>query len=108
MEDVYDVHSKEVKGLKLLNIKTGEQRDFPTSALFLGIGHEPNAKMFGEQLDRDTDGYLKTTNYVFTRVPGVFACGDVVDRRYRRPSPPPGTGCMAAMEAEKYLEEEGH
>ena len=84
VEDVYDVHSKEVKGLKLLNIKTGEQRDFPTSALFLGIGHEPNAKMFGEQLDRDTDGYLKTTNYVFTRVPGVFACGDVVDRRYRQ------------------------
>jgi thioredoxin reductase (NADPH) len=107
VEDVYDVHSKEVKGLKLLNIKTGEQRDFPTSALFLGIGHEPNAKMFGEQLDRDTDGYLKTTNYVFTRVPGVFACGDVVDRRYRQAITASGTGCMAAMEAEKFLEAHG-
>jgi thioredoxin reductase (NADPH) len=107
VEDVYDVHSKEVKGLKLLNIKTGEQRDFPTSALFLGIGHEPNAKMFGEQLDRDTDGYLKTTNFVFTRVPGVFACGDVVDRRYRQAITASGTGCMAAMEAEKFLEAHG-
>jgi thioredoxin reductase (NADPH) len=107
VEDVYDVHAKEVTGLKLLNVKTGEQRDFPTSALFLGIGHEPNAKMFGEQLDHDSDGYLKTTNYVFTRVPGVFACGDVVDRRYRQAITASGTGCMAAMEAEKFLEAHG-
>jgi len=107
VDDVYDAHAKEVTGLKLRNVKTGEQRDFPTSALFLGIGHEPNAKMFGDQLDRDADGYLKTTNYVFTRVPGVFACGDVVDRRYRQAITASGTGCMAAMEAEKFLEEHG-
>jgi thioredoxin reductase (NADPH) len=107
VEDVYDAHAKEVTGLKLLNVKTGEQRDFPTSALFLGIGHEPNAKIFADQLDRDNDGYLKTTNYVFTRVPGVFACGDVVDRRYRQAITASGTGCMAAMEAEKFLEEHG-
>jgi len=107
VEDVYDAHAKEVTGLKLLNVKTGEHRDFPTSALFLGIGHEPNAKMFGDQLDRDSDGYLKTTNFVLTRVPGVFACGDVVDRRYRQAITASGTGCMAAMEAEKFLEEHG-
>ena len=68
VEDVYDVH-KEVTGLKLRDVKTGKVWDFPTSALFLGIGHEPNAKMFAGQLDTDADGYLKTHNYVFTRVP---------------------------------------
>jgi thioredoxin reductase (NADPH) len=107
VEDVYDAHAKEVTGLKLHNVKTDERRDFPTSALFLGIGHEPNAKIFGDQLDRDGDGYLQTTNYVFTKVPGVFACGDVVDRRYRQAITASGTGCMAAMEAEKFLEAHG-
>ena len=108
VDDVHDVHSKEVTGLKLRNVKTGEVSDYPTSALFLGIGHEPNAKMFADQLDHDADGYLKTTNYVFTKVAGVFACGDVVDRRYRQAITASGTGCMAAMEAEKFLEEHGH
>ena len=108
VEDVYDVHSKEVTGVKLHNVKTGVATDYPTSALFLGIGHEPNAKMFGDQLDRDGDGYLKTTNFVFTKVGGVFACGDVVDRRYRQAITASGTGCMAAMEAEKFLESQGH
>ena len=62
-------------------MKTGEVSEFPTSALFLGIGHDPNAKMFHGQLDTDADGYLKTHDYVFTKVRGVFACGDVQDRR---------------------------
>src|SRR5437763_1619035 len=84
VQDVYDVGKKEVTGLKLRNVKNNQVWDFPTSALFLGIGHIPNAQMFGEQLERDADGYLKTVNYVFTRVPGVFACGDVQDRRYRQ------------------------
>ena len=107
VEDVYDVHHKEVTGLKLRNVKNGKIWDFPTSALFLGIGHEPNAKMFAHQLDTDADGYLKTRDYVFTRVHGVFACGDVQDRRYRQAITAAGTGCMAAMEAEKFLEEQG-
>lgn len=93
--------------LKLHNLKTGKVWDFPTSALFLGIGHEPNAKMFAGQLDTDADGYLKTHNYVFTRVPGVFASGDVQDRRYRQAITAAGTGCMAAIEVEKFLEEHG-
>ena len=107
VEDVYDVQKKEVTGLRLRNLKTGAQRDFPTSAMFLGIGHEPNAKWASGQLDTDPDGYLVTKNYVFTRVPGVFACGDVQDRRYRQAISAAGTGCMAAMEVEKFLEEEG-
>jgi len=97
-----------VTSLKLRNLKTEKVWDFPTSAMFLGIGHIPNAKMFNGQLDMDQDGYLKTTNNVFTRVPGVYACGDVQDRRYRQAITASGSGCMAALEVEKFLEEEGH
>jgi len=108
VDDVFDVGKKEVTGLRLRNVKTGATSDFPTSALFLGIGHIPNAKMFEGQLDMDKDGYLTTRDYVFTKVPGVFASGDVSDRRYRQAVTAAGTGCMAAMEAEKFLEEQGH
>ena len=108
VEDVYDVAQKEVTGLKLRNLKTDKVWDFPASALFLGIGHDPNAKMFAGQLDTDEDGYLKTHKYVFTRVRGVFACGDVQDRRYRQAITAAGTGCMAAIEAERFLEEHGN
>jgi len=107
VEDVYDVGKQEVTGLKLRNVKTAKVWDFPASALFLGIGHEPNAKMFAGQLDTDPDGYLKTHNYVHTRVAGVYACGDVQDRRYRQAITAAGTGCMAAIEVEKFLEEHG-
>ncbi len=107
VEDVYDVEKKEVTALKLRNLKTNKVFDFPTSALFLGIGHVPNTQMFGGQLATDKDGYLLTENYVFTRIPGVFACGDVQDRRYRQAITASGTGCMAAIEVEKFLEEEG-
>jgi thioredoxin reductase (NADPH) len=106
VEDVYDVNQNEVTGLKLRNVKTGKVWDFPTSALFLGIGHDPNAKMFAGQLDTDSDGYLKTHNYVFTKVHGVYASGDVQDRRYRQAITAAGTGCMAAIEVEKFLEEQ--
>jgi thioredoxin reductase (NADPH) len=108
VEDVHDVGKQEVTGLKLKNVKTGTVWDFPTSALFLGIGHVPNAKMFEGQLDTDADGYLKTHNHVLTRVPGVFASGDVQDRRYRQAITAAGTGCMAAIEVEKFLEDHGH
>jgi thioredoxin reductase (NADPH) len=108
VEDIHDPALKEVTGLKLRNIKTNEVFDLPASAMFLGIGHEPNAKMFGGQLETDADGYLKTHNYVHTRVHGVYACGDVQDRRYRQAITAAGTGCMAAIEVEKFLEEQGH
>lgn len=105
VEDVHDVGKKEVTALKLRNVKTNQAYDFATGALFLGIGHEPNAKIFEGQLDMDPDGYLKTLDHVRTRIPGVFACGDVVDRRYRQAVTAAGTGCMAAIEAERFLEE---
>src|SRR6202047_4146345 len=107
VEDVYDPAHHEVTGLKLRNIKTGEVSDFPTGAMFLGIGHEPNAKIFNGQLDADGDGYLKTHNYVLTKVHGVYACGDVQDRRYRQAITAAGSGCMAAIEAERFLEDHG-
>ncbi|HET9183851.1 MAG TPA: thioredoxin-disulfide reductase [Candidatus Angelobacter sp.] len=107
VEDVLDVSKKEVTALKLRNSRTGKLWDFPTSAMFLGIGHEPNAKMFTSVLDMDQDGYLKTRDFVFTNVPGVFACGDVQDRRYRQAITAAGSGCAAAMEVEKFLEEHG-
>jgi thioredoxin reductase (NADPH) len=107
VDEVHDVNAKEVTGLKLRNVKTGKVWDFPTSAMFLGIGHEPNAKMFTGQLDMDSDGYLKTHDFVFTNVPGVYACGDVQDRRYRQAITAAGSGCAAAMEVEKFLEEQG-
>ncbi|MBI3478082.1 MAG: thioredoxin-disulfide reductase [Acidobacteria bacterium] len=108
VDDVLDVGKHEVTALRLRNLKTGESWDFPTSAMFLGIGHVPNAKIFEGQLDADADGYLITTKNVFTKVPGVFACGDVQDRRYRQAITAAGSGCMAALEVEKYLEEAGH
>jgi thioredoxin reductase (NADPH) len=108
VDEVLDVGKKEVTALRLRNLKSGAGWDFPTSAMFLGIGHIPNAKIFEGQLDADADGYLITHKNVFTKVPGVFACGDVQDRRYRQAITAAGSGCMAALEVEKHLEEEGH
>lgn len=108
VEDVHGAGQKEVTGLKLRNVKTNDVWDLPASAMFLGIGHIPNAKMFEGQLDMDGDGYLKTQNNVQTRIKGVYACGDVQDRRYRQAITAAGSGCMAALEVEKFLEEQGH
>ena len=107
VDDVYDVGKKEVTGLRLRNVKTGESWDFPTSAMFLGIGHIPNTGFLKGQLETDDDGYLLVRDYVHTGVPGVYACGDVADRRYRQAITAAGTGCMAALEVEKFLEARG-
>jgi len=112
IEEVLGVEEKEVKGVRLRDVTTGEVTTLPISGLFLGIGHEPNAKMFAGQIDLDGDGYIRTTGNVLTTfnghvVPGVFACGDVQDRRYRQAITAAGSGCMAALEAEKFLEEQG-
>src|SRR6202161_4579981 len=108
VDEVLGVEQKEVSGLRLRNTLTHEQSTLPVSAMFLGIGHDPNAKMFRGLIDLDDDGYIRTTDQVHTRVPGVFACGDVQDRRYRQAITAAGSGCMAALEVEKYLEEHGH
>ncbi len=107
VDEVLDVSKKEVTGLRLRNVKTGKQWEMPTSAMFLGIGHTPNADFVGNQLARDGDGYLIPEGYVCSRAPGVFISGDVADRHYRQAVTAAGTGCMAALEAEKYLEEIG-
>ncbi len=107
VEEVLGVEEREVRGVRLRDRRNDELTDLPISGLFLGIGHEPNAKAFAGQIDLDDDGYIRTHDNVFTRVPGVFACGDVQDRRYRQAITAAGSGCMAALEVEKFLEEEG-
>ncbi len=112
IEEVLGVDEKEVCGLRLRDVATGEVTRLDISGLFLGIGHEPNTKVFAGQIDLDGDGYIRTTgNVLVTKdgVPlaGVFACGDVQDRRYRQAITAAGSGCMAALEAEKFLDEHG-
>ena len=112
VEEVLGVEEKDVKGLRLKNRATGEESILPVSFMFLGIGHIPNAQAFKGFLDVDPDGYILTRNNVFTTLngnilPGVFACGDIQDRRYRQAITAAGSGCMAALEVEKYLEEHG-
>ncbi len=107
VEEVLGVEQKEVTGLRLRNVANQKTSVLPVSAMFLGIGHVPNAKMFADQIDLDDDGYVRTRDNVFTRVPGVYACGDVQDRRYRQAITAAGSGCMAALEVEKFLEEHG-
>jgi thioredoxin reductase (NADPH) len=113
IEEVLGVEEKDVKGLRLKDVTNGVESVLPVSGLFLGIGHEPNAKMLAGQIDLDDEGYIRTTGNVLTTlngkvVPGVFACGDIQDRRYRQAITAAGSGCMAALEAEKFLEEHGH
>lgn len=107
VEQVDDPSKREVTGLRLRDVQNGKTWNLPVSAMFLGIGHIPNAKIFEGQLEMDQDGYLKTTGNVFTKVPGVYACGDVQDRRYRQAITAAGSGCMAALEVEKFLEDQG-
>ena len=112
VEEVLGVDEKEVKALRLRNTKTAEESVLPVAFMFLGIGHIPNAKMFSGQLDLDPDGYILTHGNVFPThhgqdIPGVFACGDIQDRRYRQAITAAGTGCMAALEVEKFLEQHG-
>jgi thioredoxin reductase (NADPH) len=93
-----------VTGVRLKNIVTGKVWDLPSAGLFLAIGHRPNTTLFSGQLEMDAGGYLMTHHGTATSVPGVFAAGDVQDAHYRQAVTAAGSGCMAAMDAERYLE----
>ncbi len=102
------VGSAMLEGARLKNVETGEETTLPCSGLFYAIGHDPNTKFLGGQLDLDEDGYIKVTpGRTLTSVEGVFACGDVVDKIYRQAVSAAGTGCMAALDAERWLVENG-
>jgi thioredoxin reductase (NADPH) len=95
---------KKLTGLRLKNVKTGQTTEYACDGLFLAIGHQPNTKLFQGVLDMDDVGYLKTKPHsTATNVPGVFAAGDVADPTYRQAVSAAGTGCMAAIDAERFI-----
>ena len=98
-----------VEGLKLRHVETGEEMTLSVQGVFVAIGHKPNTDLFAEtpMLVRDAKGYLVPESETETKIPGVFVAGDVFDHRYRQAVTAAGSGCKAAMDAEKWLEEQG-
>ena len=94
----------EVTGLRLHNVKTGEESTLPVQGFFLAIGHQPNTDLFKGILDMDKVGYIVPVEHTMTNIPGVFAAGDVTDHRYRQAVTAAGDGCRAAIDAERWLE----
>jgi len=97
----------EVTGLRLRDVKTGEESIVPVQGLFLAIGHKPNTDLFKGAIEMDRAGYIVPTEYTMTNIPGVFAAGDVTDHRYRQAVTAAGDGCRAAIDLERWLESLG-
>jgi len=103
IEEVHDVNTKNVDRVTVRNTETKETKEIETSGVFVAIGHDPNTKIFKGQLDMNADGYLTTHDGPKTNIEGVFAAGDVQDHNYRQAITAAGSGCMAAIEAERFL-----
>jgi thioredoxin reductase (NADPH) len=105
MEEILGTDQEGVTGVRLHNLQTRETRVLPCAGVFIAIGHKPNTDLFKGQLDMDEIGYLKTSGHsTATNIPGVFACGDVQDSVYRQAVSAAGTGCMSAIDAERFLD----
>jgi thioredoxin reductase (NADPH) len=109
VEDIYGEQRTGVSGVRLQNAMTGTTSDFRTDGVFMAIGHQPNTAIFADQLEMDELAYIKVRpGSTYTNVDGVFAAGDVTDRVYRQAVTAAGTGCMAAIDAERWLEAQQH
>jgi thioredoxin reductase (NADPH) len=108
VDDVLDVEKGVVTGVRLKNTKNGHTWEQEVDGFFVAIGHIPNTKVFEGQIELDPDGYIVSKGGARTSVTGVFHAGDVQDRVYRQAITAAGMGCMAAMEAERFLEAEDH
>ena len=109
LEEILGQHEpRKVTGVRLADTNSGETRDMPMDGVFIAIGHKPNSSLFKGVIDMDPTGYILTKpGCTTTNIPGVFAAGDVADKEYRQAVTAAGTGCMAAIDAERFLEEVG-